>query len=197
MTDLKSFFLELIRLSVFDPRSAARIILGMKLASDVLWSTVLLVVILSVLLTYVTMLAAAPVTMFGMGSSPFFLAMFMASNMVFLIFALFWTGKAMGGQGELQGFIALVTWLQTLLLLAQVVQTIMAIVSPLLSSLCGIGSLLFGMWILVQFVTEAHKFKHWGIGLLSLVLAVLGVSAGFSILLSLIGVGTLGISGYV
>lgn len=197
MTDLKSFLIELVHLSIFDPRSAARFILRMKLASDVLWSAVLLVVILSVLLTYVTMLAAAPVTMFGMGSSPFFLAIFMASNMVFLIFALFWTGKALGGQGELQGFIALVTWLQMLLLLAQVIQTIFAVFSPLLSSWFGIGSLLFGMWILIQFVTEAHEFKHWGIGLLSLVLAVLGVSAGLSILLGLIGVGTLGISGYV
>lgn len=198
MTDLKAFLIDLIRLSVFDPRSAARTILKMNYGRDVLWSAVLLVVILSVILTYGTMLAAGPsYMMFGMLASPFIMTIFMAANMVFLIFALFWTGKALGGEGDLAGFIAIVTWLQTLLLLAQIIQTVLALVAPPLSSLFGIASLLYGLWILTQFITEAHGFKHWGIGFLSLVLAVLGVSAGLSIMLSLIGVSAMGISSYV
>ncbi len=194
----KEFLIDLTKLSVVNPRAAARAILNLSFPNDILWIMVLLVVILSVLLTYVTMMAAGPVIgMFGFANSPLLLTIFMAANMVFLIFALYWAGKAIGGQGELKGFIAIVTWLQALLLLAQVIQTILIAFSPILSSMFGIASLFYGLWILILFVSEAHGFKSWLKGLAVLLIAVLGVSAGLSLLLSLIGVSTMGLSNYV
>ena len=196
--DWKEFLIELTKQSVVNPRAAARTILNLPFPNDVLWIMVLLVVILSVLLTYVTMMAAGPVVgLFGFAKSPLLLTVFMAANMVFLIFGLYWAGRAIGGQGDLKGFIALVTWLQALLLLAQVIQTVLIAFSPLLSSMFGTVSLLYCLWILILFISEAHGFDTWLKGLAVLLIAVLGVSAGLSILLSLIGVSTLGLSNYV
>lgn len=199
MTDLKSLLSELVRLSILEPRKAARTVLNFEFTGEVLWMMTLLVVILSVLLTYLTMLVAggSAVVMLGMVQTPMFLAVFMAANMVFLIFALLWTGRALGGVGTIEGFIAVVTWLQALLLMAQVVQTGLAVFSTSLSSTFGLASLFYGIWILVQFITEAHGFTHWGRGLAVLVLGVLGVTAGISLILGVIGVSTLGLSSYV
>lgn len=199
MNDLKAYLSELIRLSIFDPRKAARMVLDLQFSREILWMMVLLVVILSVLLTYVTMVAAGgtSVEVLGIAQSPMFLAIFMAANMVFLIFALLWTGKALGGFGTLEGFIAVITWLQALLLLAQAIQTVLALVSPTLSSTFGVVSLVYGVWVLIQFITEAHGFTHWGRGVAVLVLGILGVTAGISLILGVIGVSTVGLSSYV
>ena len=199
MTDFKSFVIELVRLSIVDPRAAARTVLNLDFSREILWMMALLVVILSVILTYVTMLVAeaVSVSLLGVGQTPLFLAFFMAANMVFLIFALFWTGKILGGTGTINGFIAVVTWLQSLLLMAQVVQSGLSLFSAQLSSVFGLATLFYGLWILIQFITEAHQFPHWGKGFAVLVLAIVGVSAGISLILGVIGVSTLGLSGYV
>ena len=199
MTDLRGFVVELVRLSITDPRSAARIVINMDFAREVLWIMVLLVVILTGVLTYTPLLIAGPSleTLPGIFQSPMILTIFMAANMVFLIFALFWTGKILGGSGSLDSFIAIVTWLQALLVMAQVAQTFLALFSAQLSSVFGFAFLIYWVWILIQFVSEAHGFDHWGKGDAVLVLAILGVSAGISLILSVIGVSTLGLSGYV
>lgn len=199
MIDLKAFLKELIRLSIFEPRKAARSVLDMQFSREILWMMALLVVLLSVLLTYLTMVVVggSSVTVLGIAQSPMFLAIFMAANMVFLIFALLWTGRALGGVGALEGFIAVITWLQALLLMAQVIQTVLALFSPSLSSTFGVASLVYGLWILIQFITEAHGFNHWGRGVAVLFLGILGVTAGISLILGVIGVSTVGLSSYV
>lgn len=199
MTEFRGFLADLIWISIIDPRRAARTILGFQFTREVLWMMVLLVVVLSVILTYVTMIVSGASALFmpGFQIEPMILALIMSANMVFLIFGLFWTGKLLGGQGTINGFIAVVTWLQALLLTAQAAQTVIALVSAQLSSLIGTASLVYGLWILIQFITEAHGFNHWGRGAMVLVLAILGVSAGISLLLGTIGVSTLGLSSYV
>jgi len=67
MTDFKSFVIELVRLSIVDPRTAARSVLNLDFSREILWMMALLVVILSVILTYVTMLVAEAVSVSLLG----------------------------------------------------------------------------------------------------------------------------------
>lgn len=191
-------FVELVMLSLRNPRVAARQIIDMNLPMAALWNAALLVVILSVLLTFATISSSPEGSIvLQIGASPMGFTILSAGSMVMLVFGLYWTGRMLGGKGELQSFIALVVWVQFLWLLAQLVQTVLVILSPPLAALFGFASLMFGLWILVQFINEAHKLDNALIGVATLVLAALGVTLGLSILLGLIGVTALGIENYV
>ena len=191
-------FVNLIQTSVQNPRQAAREILALQLPVPVLWNAALLVVILSVLLSYVTLAGAGDGSMvLQLGGTPIGITLLSGGSMVFLIFGLFWTGRMLGGRGDLTDFIAIVVWIQFLWLLAQVLQTILLVLSPALAALFGFAALIYGLWMLIQFVTEAHQFKSALIGTATLVLSALGVTLGLSILLGMIGVTALGIENYV
>lgn len=188
----------LIKRTLIDPRGAAREIIDLNLPQPVLWNALLLVVVMGVLLTYGTvMIAGQEALILQMAGSPLVFALFMSGQMVLLIFALLWTGKVIGGKGTLEAFAALIAWLQTLWLLAQIVQTVLMVVAPTSSALFGIISVVYGLWVLIQFICEAHEFPTWVKGVGVMAMSVIGVVAGVSFLLSVIGISTLGISGNV
>ena len=199
MTSLTQELIDLVKTTLVDPRQAARTLLGRKLPKDTLWTAALLVVIASTLLTYITLApAAGPMPgWLSFASSPFILALFMAANIVIMIFALFWTGKALGGQGSLEGFIALMTWLQAMMVLIEIAQIILSLFSIALASLLGLAAIAWWVWATVLFTTEGHQFDHWGKGVVAIGLAVLGMVAGLSLLLSLMGAGMMGVTGSV
>lgn len=194
----KQEFVDLIVLSLRNPRAAAKQIIDMNLPMPVLWNCALLVVILSVLLTFATITSAPESSLvLQMGGTPMGFTILSAGSMVMLIFGLYWTGRMLGGKGDLHSFIALVVWIQFLWLLAQLVQTFLVLLSPPLAALLGFASLGYGLWILIQFINEAHKLNNALIGAATLVLAALGVTLGLSILLGIIGVTALGFENYV
>ncbi len=188
----------LIKRTLLDPRGAARQIIDLRLPQPVLWNALLLVIIMSVLLTYGTViLAGQEALIIQIAGSPLVFALFMAGQMVMLIFALLWTGKIIGGKGTLEAFAALIAWLQTLWLLAQIIQTVLMVFTPAVSAIIGIVSVVYGLWVLIQFIAEAHEFPSWIKGVGVMAMSIIGVVAGLSLLLSIIGISTIGISGNV
>ncbi|MDG1739626.1 MAG: Yip1 family protein [Paracoccaceae bacterium] len=188
----------LIKRTLLDPRGAARQIIDLRLPQPVLWNALLLVIIMSVLLTYGTViLAGQEALIIQMAGSPLVFALFMAGQMVLLIFALLWTGKIIGGKGTLEAFAALIAWLQTLWLLAQIIQTVIMVFAPAASAMIGIVSVVYGLWVLIQFIAEAHEFPNWIKGVGVMAMSILGVVAGVSLLLSIIGISTIGLAGNV
>ena len=198
MAQYRDDMAKLIKRTLVDPRGAARQIIDLNLPTAVLWNALLLVVIMSVLLTYGTvMLAGHEALILQMAGSPLVFALFMAAQMVMLIFAMFWTGKVIGGKGSLAAFAALIAWIQTLWLLAQVIQSVLMVFAPTSSALIGVISVFYGLWILVHFIAEAHEFPTWVKGAGVMVMSVIGVVLGVSFLLSIIGISTLGLSANV
>jgi len=198
MTDLRSEVTSLVKRSLQDPRGAARQIIDMNLSLPVLLNGVVLVVILSVLMTYGTVIMAGPdAIILQLTDSPMVFALFMVVQMVFLVVALLWTGKVIGGVGTIEAFAALLTWLQMLWLMVQVVQTVLMLLLPSAAAMLGIASLVFGLWILIQFIAEAHGFPNWIKAVGVLAMAFFGVIAGLSFLLSIIGISTLGLTSNV
>lgn len=198
MTVYRDYIAKLIKRSLVDPRGAARQIIDLKIPKPALWNSVLLVVIMSVLLTYGTLIIAGQETgILELAGSPIIFVFYMVAQLVLLVFAMYWTGKALGGTGALDDIVVLIVWLQTLWLLAQIIQTVVLVFAPNASTLIGFASIIYGIWIMINFISESHGFPNWVKGALTLLLAVLGVIIGIAILLSVIGVSSIGLSGYV
>jgi hypothetical protein len=194
MTPLSQSLIELAKTSLTDPRQAARQLMALDLSRDTLWSAALLVSILSALVTHASLLGGGPIpAVLAFATSPFMLTVFMAANLVIVIFSLFWTGRALGGQGTLPGFIALMTWLQVMMVLFELAQMLVGLLLGPVSALLGLVAMGWWVWATVIFTTEGHRFEHWARALTTIALALAGVVAGLSIFLSLIGAGVLGI----
>lgn len=195
MSDFKDDLVRLIAKTLQDPQGAARQIIAIELSKPVLWNLLLLIVILSVLLTYGTVLISGQaIAALAMAGSPMMLTLLFFGQLVLLVFAIFWTGKALGGTGRLEDFAALLAWLQTIWLIAQVFQSILLVVSPSAAQFFGVVAIVYGLWIVSNFIAVAHGFPSWVKGVGVLVLSTLGVVVGLSVLLSIIGISTLGLS---
>jgi hypothetical protein len=181
----------LIWQSVVAPRAAARILIGLNLPRLVLWQALVLVTVVSVLLVALTQgpMPEIPAdTPQPIEITPFAYAMILGSSLVLLVFALYYTGQALGGTGQFTGALAIVIWLEVLAMcvrLAQVVLSVFGSGPELALSLVGMA-LLF--WALLNFIAELHDFDSIGRALLTLVLAVFGISLGVALILSAIGV---------
>ncbi|SLN65500.1 YIP1 family protein [Roseisalinus antarcticus] len=190
MTPEGEVLARLLRDTVTQPAQVARLILGRKLPTDALWTGLVLVTVLSVLMVAI-MGALVPSSPEAMAATvritPFTYAVILGGSLVITIFALHFTGQMLGGQGALADTLALMVWLQVLLLVLQVAQLIVSLILPGLGSLVAIATLAVALWVLVNFINEAQRFGSLPRAALTLILALLGVGLGLSVLLGIIG----------
>ncbi len=187
LTVLMPMVLETVR----DPRTVAARIMALDLGRDVLWQALALVVVLSILLAELSAMAFGSVTGQNAPSmfvSPLRMGMIQLSLLVILVFAIFWVGRAVGGQGRFRDGLALVVWLQFIMVCLQVLQTVALLVVPPLAWMIGIFGLVLFMWLLTHFVAVQHGFLSLGKTFMMILLASFGFAFGLSVLLALIGV---------
>jgi len=194
---------DLIRQTFADPRGAAQRILDMDLPAAVLWQGLALVVVLSVIAAQVTQMLLAPGmgdmgggmngTMGpGFGVSPVTMGLLQGAILLLMIGSVHWIGRALGGAGHLEGAVALVAWLQFLLVCLQGLQAVVGLAIPGLSFLVGIGGLVVFFWLLTQFVMVLHGFGSAGMVFVMIVVSLLAVTFALSVLLAVLGVGFTG-----
>lgn len=194
----------LVMLSLRDPAAAARVLLSVRMPQGAYWMALALVVTLSVLVFQVsgmmlpryataTTNASPPI----LSVSPALLALLLGSNLVLMVFGLHWMGRAMGGIGNLADMILVMSWLQFLLLLVQVIQAFLALLLPMVAGLVAMGAVIYSIWVLLNFLSVAHGYDSLGKSFVVLIMTILGISIGMSFILSLIGFTTLGAAAYV
>jgi hypothetical protein len=188
--------MRLLALTVRDPAEAARLLLSLNLSRGVLWQALALVTIVSVL---VVALSPGPMpdaaTAEGTDAlflSPFAYATILGASLVMLVFALHFTGAALGGTGSFAGTLTLVTWLEVLATAIRVAQVVTLLVAPMLAGIVSIAGLVLLFWTLVNFIRVLHGFSTLGRAVLTLLLAIAGMSVGLMLILGLIGVGVAG-----
>lgn len=177
--------------SVAAPRDAARTLIGLNLSRLVLWQALALVTVVSVLLVAVTqgpMPEIAPDATQPIEITPFAYAMILGSSLVLLVFALFYTGQALGGTGSFAGTLTLVIWLEVLAMCVRIAQFALSIFGSGLDLTISLVGMALLFWALLNFIAELHDFESIGKALLTLVLAVFGISLGVALILSAIGV---------
>ncbi|KKM72475.1 hypothetical protein LCGC14_1420190 [marine sediment metagenome] len=173
------------------PRETFARLLALDLPRGALWQALILVVILSVLLAEGANLLISPMSG-GPGhmviASPAVFGILQLSLLVVMVFAIYWIGKAAGGQGSFAGGILLVAWLQFVMVCLQALQSVAILVMPPLAWLIGVGGLVLFLWLLTNFIAELHGFASLGRVFAMILFSMLGFALGLSFLLTLIGV---------
>ncbi|MEC9198023.1 MAG: YIP1 family protein [Pseudomonadota bacterium] len=176
-----------------DPLAMGQELIALRLSRATVWMAMTLVCVLSVLMFFVSE-AVIPTAGGVMAPliTPMSMAVMVVGNLVMMIFAVFWTGRALEGNGRLEDIVLLMSWVQFMLLVAQVPQTVLALFSATLSSLLALGAVLYALWLIVKFTQAAHGFDSVGKAVLTVVLAIVGIMVGLAIVLSLIGASVIG-----
>ncbi len=175
-------------LSVKDPKQAAGILMGMRLETGVLWNALLLVALVN------TFLFVFSVEFIGLQSpypafftTPFINFAIMVVGLALMVFALVFTGRIMGGSATFNDVLALVIWVQIVQAAIQILAYLALIFVPLVANILTLAGGLIGLYMLVHFINESHKFKSLGKSAMVMIGALLGVVIGLSILAILVG----------
>lgn len=188
---------DLALLTMQDPAEAARQLMAIQLDRGTLWTAVFLVAVLNTLLAglnNVLMPNTTPIP--GLFDVPAVYFFFVGGGLVLTILTLFWVGRAFGGEGSMEDIMVVVVWLQFMRVLVQATALMLLLTIPMLSILLILVAALVGIWILVHFVDQAHRFGSLSKAAGVLIAAFVGMVVGVSILLSMIGVSAVG-GGYV
>ena len=184
----------LVRTTLRDPRAAAAMIAALPLTREVLWTGVALIAALNALVISATFTFAPPaMELPSYFKMPLVLFVLMAGLMVLYVHALYWVGRAMGGQGRVEPLLATVVWLQALRLVAQIGVLVLTLVLPPLALLASMVVTFWGLWILLNFVAEILRLPSLFHAAAVLAGAALGVLLGLGFLLSLIGLTAQGV----
>lgn len=181
----------LVRLTLQSPAEGARAVINLGLSRNDLWLSLALVTVLSVLLM---VLSTGTVMVLPLGVDPLYVSpigygVIMGSGLVLLVFAIHYTGQALGGKGIFSDSLALVVWLEVMSLALRLVQVLVGLISTGLAAVIALGAAVFLFWCLIRFTDEVHQFNSVGKSILTLVLALVGISVGITIILTFIGVG--------
>ncbi len=182
-------FRGLVGLTLRHPATAARVLIGLGLPSQALWSALALAAALqAILFTLSTMLFPVPFVVPAILSAPLSVFGLIFAALVLSVYGLLWAGRMLGGQGDLAGILVLCVWAQLLRAGLQAFGIFLSLTLPGLTPLLSLAALALGLYIFVNFINEAHgldsPMRAFGV----LAGAFVIMALGLSILLSVIGV---------
>jgi len=190
MADGAGAVLALIGESFRNPQAGMRKVLAVAPGTPLMWQVLALVVVVSVGLTELqSLLFVGDAALFEQFlRSPFLLAAIEGGLLVVMVCATWQIGRAFGGGGDLRGALAVVVWLQIIMICLQLVQTALTLVSPLLGALVGLFGLVAFFWLFVNFVVVLHGFTSLGLVFLATVLSTLGLGVILTLLTGFVAV---------
>ncbi len=190
-------FWSLVRQTLFEPREAAGRILALGLPAREGWLMLGLMAVLNTLVYSLSIRLSPPsdpAMTHMMGSAfgaPLIFAVTLFAALALTALAFTQAGRALGGTGRMDGMLVLLSWMQALRLLMQVVLVVLATVMPALAGAVVIVAAVWGLYILLAFMAEAHGFDSlWraaGVLIIAFI-AFLALVFGLSLLFSLAGV---------
>ncbi len=192
MTDtdtLKALAIETIQ----SPRTAAEKIISLNLSRDVLWSGLVLVACLNSIIYSFSLFLGDTSVLPALFRNPVMFFLLVTGVLVLTVHAFYWTGRALGGQGDLGELLVLIVWLQGLRAIAQAVMFVLLLFSPVLGQLFSLAVGVLGLWITVNFITQALRLPGLLHGVGVLVLSAVGIIFGLVILAGLIGLSAMGV----
>lgn len=198
MTATTSLLKDLVIQTLRDPAQAAARLMAIQASREVLWTALFLVAVLNTLIYTLTNLLVPTQSPLPVAfESPLFFLVIVAGGLVLTVHALYWTGRALGGRGELGDMLVLMIWLQALRVGVQAITLVLLLISPVIAALVAVAAAFVGIWILVHFINAAHYLGSIPRAAGVLVAAILALALGLSFILSLIGATFLGSAAYV
>ena len=177
-SNLLAKLLAAARFTVQNPRSGARMVMNFDLPIAARWAALALMAVASSLLTIASMalspFAEDPAVQLVTGN-PIVLAIFEMAVLALAVVLMHRVGRQAGGQGSFDEALILMVWLQTMLMILQLLQLAAQLILPPLADIIGLLGMGLFLWLLVNFVAELHGFR-------SLLLVFGGIIAtGFAI----------------
>jgi hypothetical protein len=182
---------DLVRETLARPRDAALRVLRMDVPDDARWLAFVLVVVLSVLLGQASVLLMGEGG--GIGGSLLLMAMFQSSVLLALVVGVQGIGRMAGGKGQFPDTLLLVTWLQFVMLVFQIVQIMALVLVPPLFGVITILSLLVFLRTLASFVLVLHGFQSVVKVGVAILFSFFGVAMLLAIVLSILGFAPAGV----
>lgn len=187
----------LVLASLRTPRDAARAVMAFDLDRATRWQALFaLVIVGSVLSVVATFLLTGQLGLFlGFAfATPLTAAIVQLSVTVMTVYAVYWIGRAMGGQGAFEDAILLVAWVQFVVICLQLVQLAAFLVLRPVSGLVDIVAAVVSVWMLVGFIAELHGFKSLLRVFVMVIATVFAMAFCLSLILAILGVSFPGVS---
>ena len=189
-------FLKLALQSVTNPREVAALLLSIRPSREAIGTAFALVVVVNTLIFSASVvLSPGPVPAFM--ANPISFLVLQSATLAGTILAFTYVGRLFGGRARLEEMALLMVWMQGLRVLVQGALLVILPASALLAGLVTMVASGIGVWIVVNFIDEAHELGGLLRALAVLVLGVLAMAFGLSLLLTLVGVSPEGMTDYV
>jgi hypothetical protein len=182
---------KLVKDSLVQPRVAARDVIGLGLGRDLLIQAAAAVTALGVVLGFVAVrLSSGEVDTVSAAilSNPLVGAALQFGIILLAGFLTFRIGQAFGGVGDLDGSLAIVVWLNAMMLLIQTGQLFLMLVVPPLAGLVAIATVVWALWAFANFVTELHDFQNPFFVLGGVILSMIVLFFGIAMILAILGI---------
>lgn len=180
--------------TVQQPRAGARAVIDMGLPARIGWLALGLMAVVSAALAAL-MYAAFPIPpedaapqilmMEQILANPLQLALVQAIILAIGAVLIWRIGMMFGGAGRLADAVALLAWLEFILLLLQLVQTITMGISPPMSQAIGVFGFVIFLWLLSNFTAELHGFASVFSTFLGIIGAVIVLSFAAAVVVAL------------
>ena len=188
----------LVTMTITSPALAARSILSVAWPRQALWCAMVLIVALnSIIYSLQEILVPLPSEVAFPRLSPLgYFTVVLVLQVVF-IFALQASSRWLGGQGRMEGLLAVVVWLQFLQVVLQLAMTLLFLVAPSIAGLLNLAATLFGLLVFASFINEVHQLQSNWRAFGALMMASIIIALALSFLLGLAGPSFLGLSANV
>lgn len=170
-----------------DPKSVAEQLLGLGLLRPQIISLFAVSVCLSVISLFVSNVSMNGENPFvivvgpGLVMGPLPVAIMIFVMTLVSAFASSRIGRMFGGQGDFNALLIVMSWLQWMQFVFQMLSTLLSFISIALSGLISLVIFVLTLWIFVAMVDRAHGFESALKSIVTIVLGstVAGVSVGF------------------
>ena len=187
-------FSDLALLTVRDPKSAAEIVLDWNVPREALWTAIALIsVVVTILSTLSNMIIPVPPPLNGIVGNPLLYCAIAAGGFIATVYAVYWTGRMLGGEGRIEEMMILLLWLQALRAVAQVAVLIALILAPVLASFLVLFIGVATLWVFVHFINAGLRLNSMMRAIAVLFLGAVALMAVLTFLLSMIGVSAVGV----
>ena len=176
--------------TVRNPRAGAQLVIGQNVPVPLLWQMMAVVVALSVVLGQGSlMLVTGPDDLAGpLVVNPVVMAGLQLAVLIITVHAIHWIGRSMGGTGSFEDALALMIWLQFIMICLQIVQIAAMMIAQPLADVIGLAGLVLFLWLLTNFVAVLHGFHSLGLVFVMILASALGMVFLLSLVLSILGI---------
>ena len=172
------------------PRQAAQQVLAAGLPEARLIEAAVLVTCVGMVLGYAA-LWLSPGTLdvtAAILSNPLFGALAQLTVMAVIVVLTVWLGRFFGGSGQVWGALALVVWLNAMMVLIQVAQLVALAVAPPLAAIVAVVTIFWVFWAYANFVAELHGFRNAVMVLGAVVVTAIVLFFGTAMLFAILGI---------